>query len=313
MRRSYLRLLSRLIGVMVLAMITRPALARPEPLPVQEVAPGAFVYEAPVALADPSNLGAIANVGFVIGRDAVAVIDTGGSLEAGRRLLAAIRMQTELPIRYVINTHFHPDHVLGNAAFEGTGAAFVGHRDLPQALNSREEQYLRSNRALVGASFEGTKIVPPTMLVEGILDLDLGERVLRIEAWPTSHTNTDITVYDRGSGTWFLGDLLFAKHIPALDGKLMGWIATLRVLRERKVERVVPGHGPATLAWPDAAVPIERYLSRLESDVRTLIRGGHALREASEQAARSEAGSWLLFEEFNARNATAAYHELEWE
>ena len=129
----------------------------------------------------------------------------------------------------------------------------------------------------------------------------------------TSHTNTDVTVHDRGSDTWFLGDLLFAKHVPALDGKLTGWIATLPVLQERKVARAVPGHGPAALAWPDAAVPTERYLVQLESDVRGLIRAGRTLREASEQAGRSEARSWLLFGEFNARNATAAYHELEWE
>jgi hypothetical protein len=101
--------------------------------------------------------------------------------------------------------------------------------------------------------------------------------------------------------------------VPALDGKLTGWIATLRTLREREVARVVPGHGPAVLGWPDAAVPIERYLMRLETDVRALIRQGSTMREAASQAARSEADSWLLFEEFNARNATAAYHELEWE
>jgi quinoprotein relay system zinc metallohydrolase 2 len=313
MIQAHLLLLSRFFGVIALAIASSPALARPEPLPVREVAPGAFVFEAPIALADSSNRGAIANVGFVIGRDAVAVIDTGGSLAAGQRLLAAIRARTKLPSRYVINTHFHPDHVLGNSAFGEMGAVFVGHRNLPQALGAREEQYLRSNRELVGESFEGTKIVVPTVLVDGTRDLDLGDRVLRLEAWPTSHTNTDLTVLDRASGTWFLGDLLFVRHVPALDGKLTGWIATLHTLEERQVGRVVPGHGPAAIAWPDAAVPIERYLERLESDVRVLIRGGHSLREAAEQAGRSEANSWLLFDEFNARNATAAYHELEWE
>ncbi|WP_298959121.1 quinoprotein relay system zinc metallohydrolase 2 [uncultured Methylobacterium sp.] len=298
----------------VLAALLASASARaddaPAPLPVQEVAPGVFVYAAPYALAARDNAGAIGNAGFVIGRDAVAVIDTGGSLAAGRRLLAAIRARTALPVRYVVNTHVHPDHLLGNAAF--AGAIVVGHRNLPEALAARAASYLESNAALVGPAFAGTRIVPPTLLVDDARDLDLGDRVLHLEAWPTAHTNSDLTVRDRATDTWFLGDLLFVGHVPALDGRLAGWIAVLRRLRASPAARVVPGHGPAAVPWPAAAEPIDRYLAALETQVRAMVRDGRPIDRASEAAA-GEAGQWRLFDAFNARNATTAYQELEWE
>ena len=155
---------------------------RAAPLPVREIVEGVFVYEAPYALASPRNTGAIANAGFIVGRDGVAVIDTQATYLAGRRLLAAVEAQTALPVRYVVNTHFHPDHVLGNAAFARDGVTFVGHENLPEALRSRKEQYLAATKALVGAeAFAGTEIVFPTMPVRGRLELDLGNRRLILE------------------------------------------------------------------------------------------------------------------------------------
>lgn len=287
---------------------------RAQALPVTEVAPGVFVFVGADELANPQNAGAIGNAGFIIGGDAVAVIDTGGSFLAGQRLLAAIRIRTDKPIRYVIDTHAHPDHVLGNAAFVGADTVFVGHAALPEALSARAQDYLNATRNLIGAeAFAGTKIVLPTMLVSDRLELDLGARPIRIEAWPTGHTNTDITIRDLKTDTWFLGDLLFVHHVPAVDGSLRGWIGNLAQMKRQKAAQVVPGHGPAALPWPEAAEPEERYLQTLRNEVRDMIRQGRTMQEAAQTAAQTERSHWLLFDDFNARNATAAYHELEWE
>jgi quinoprotein relay system zinc metallohydrolase 2 len=302
--------------VVIMSGVVAPHLATANeviPFPVKEVASGVFVYEAPIALADEGNLGAIANLGFIIGRDGVAVIDSGGSAAAGRRLLKAIRQRTNQPIRYVINTHMHPDHVLGNAAFDGSGVTLVGHRNLPRSLAEREKVYLTANGALIGNSFKGTQVIPPSLLVDHVVELDLGDRRLRVEAWRTAHTNTDVTVLDLATDTWFLGDLLFIGHVPALDGSLAGWVRILGELRSRPAARVVPGHGPISVPWPSAAAPMEQYLTRLEADIRLSIHQGRTISEATQRAAQSEAGAWMLFNEFNPRNATTAFHELEWE
>ena len=285
------------------------------PYDVREIAPGVFMHEGRYELFTPRNFGNVSNTGFIVGRDGVAVIDTGGSPRVGADLLKAIRAQTDLPITYVINTHMHPDHVFGNAAFVDEKPTFVGHRKLPRALAARANRYLKANEELLGKeAFDGTQIIPPTLLVEDKLKLDLGDRVLILEAHKTAHTDNDVTVYDKQTGTLFLGDLLFAKHVPALDGSIRGWLALLDQLSQRKdVARVVPGHGPASVDWPDALAAEKRYLARIADDVRTFIKQGRTLAQAAEEAGLSEKDAWLLFDAYHARNVSAAFAELEWE
>jgi quinoprotein relay system zinc metallohydrolase 2 len=285
------------------------------PYDVREIAPGVFVHEGRYELFTPRNFGNVSNTGFIVGRDGVAVIDTGGSPRVGADLLKAIRAQTDLPITFVINTHMHPDHVFGNAAFVDEKPTFVGHRKLQRALAARASRYLKVNKELLGkVAFDGTQIIPPTLLVEDKLKLDLGDRVLILEAHKTAHTDNDVTVYDKQTGTLFLGDLLFAKHVPALDGSIRGWLALLDQLSQRKdVARVVPGHGPATVDWPAALAAEKRYLARIADDVRTFIKQGRTLAQAAKEAGLSEKDAWLLFEEYHARNVSAAFAELEWE
>jgi quinoprotein relay system zinc metallohydrolase 2 len=278
-----------------------------------EVAAGVHVFHGVHEEATGANLGAIANTAVIVGADAVAVVDSGGSLAWGTRLRSAIRSLTALPIRHVINSHVHPDHIFGNAAFDRDGPEIWGHYKLPESLAARGQYYLEQVNKLLGAKAEGTRVVAPTRLVNGAQELDLGGRVLRLESHPTAHTDNDLTVFDDATRTLLTGDLLFMERLPAIDGSLNGWLAAMAALGNTPAARVVPGHGPVSAPWPAALEPQERYLQRLRADLRDLIAAGIPMEKAVETAGRSEGAHWQLFDDYNARNVVTAYAELEWE
>jgi quinoprotein relay system zinc metallohydrolase 2 len=284
------------------------------PLAMNEVAPGVFVHIGTIALMGRDNEGAIANIGFVIGSSSVAVIDTGGSVREGRALLTAIRARTNKPIGYVINTHMHPDHVFGNAAFADMGAVFIGHKNLPQTLATHGSYYLTNFREFLGdALMKDIRIIAPTKTVADTLDIDLGDRRLTLTAWPTAHSDNDLTVLDHRSGTLFAGDLLFVQHVPVIDGSLKGWLKVLDGLSQVPAQRVVPGHGPLVTQWPQGLADERRYLDCLAADLRAAIKRGIPMMTAVKTACAAESERWELFDAYNARNATAAFAELEWE
>ncbi|MEL7081042.1 MAG: quinoprotein relay system zinc metallohydrolase 2 [Pseudomonadota bacterium] len=284
------------------------------PLSVDQVAPGIFVHMGRIAEPDQDNRGDVANMGFIVGEDSVAVIDTGAARWLGEGLWRAIRARTDKPVSHVILTHMHPDHVFGVSVFADAGAKVVGHGGLGRALADRQANYTESLNRLIGAeAMIGTELRPIDITVEDAIDIDLGGRLLRLQAWPAAHTRVDITVTDLETSIMFAGDLVFHRHTPALDGKLRGWQAVLAEMARLSITKVVPGHGGPLLSWPEGAAAQQAYLQTLEKDARQAVHEGQRLGDAVETIAASEAAKWELFEAFNPRNATVAYTELEWE
>jgi quinoprotein relay system zinc metallohydrolase 2 len=282
-------------------------------LTVKEIAPGNYAHRGYDDVATRENRGEIANIGFIVGTRCVAVIDTGGTLAEGRALRAAIRKRTPLPVCYVINTHMHPDHIFGNAAFKDDHPQFVGSFKLAQAEATRAENYMRALNRELGDEASGSEIIGPTKTINGEGTLDLGGRTLRLQTWKTAHTNNDLTVYDEKSGTLWLGDLLFVGCIPVVDGSVLGWLDDIPRIKQMNPRHTVPGHGTIDPPWPDALDAETRYLTQLASDVRTAIKQGKTMQQAVDAIVPDPRDTWLLVEQYHRRNVTAAYAELEWE
>src|SRR5690349_13855536 len=244
-----------------------------QPIALEQVGPGVYVHTGEIGLMTATNEGGIANLGVIIGDDGVAVVDTGGSVREARRLILAIDQLTDKPILYVINTHGHPDHVFGNAAFTAP-AVFVGAHNLPRDMQERGQYYLNSFRPAMGSLLDDVKIVTPNLTVDDELQLNLGHRVLTLKAWSAAHSSTDLTVIDETTGVLFAGDLVFLRHIPVLDGSIRGWLKAIDELAKLPAKMVVPGHGPTPAPWPSALDAEKNYLERLESDCRDLIKRG---------------------------------------
>ncbi len=280
---------------------------------IEDIGNGIYVHHGAHLDVDTGYQGDICNISFVVGSKGVAVIDTGGSLKTGTKLRDAIKKVTPLPILYVINTHVHPDHIFGNAAFTQDKAQFVGHEKLAVAMQLRKEAYDKLNIKYLGDDAKGSEIVLPTIQVKAPMELDLGDRKLTVTPYPTAHTNTDISVIDSKTSTLFTGDLLFIERTPVLEGDIKGLIAAIDTLKTYPVKQVVPGHGPFTKDWVTALNNEQRYLNAMLTDIRANIKAGKNMTDAMNTAAASEKGKWLLFDIANRRNVNTIYPALEWE
>ena len=313
LRQTMKRTIALLLASLALA-AGHHARAQPEiPFAIEEVAPGNFVHYGTLDDRAPANLGDQANIGFIVGSRCVAVVDTGGSFPVGQKLRQAIRARTSLPICYVIFTHVHPDHVFGAAAFRADNPTYVGHHNLPRAMQQRGKFYFNTLKRDLGDLADGSEVIPPTLLVQDERKLDIGGRSLVLRAWPVAHTDNDLTVLDVQTQTLWASDLLFLQHTPVVDGSITGFLSVLDRLAAIPAQRFVAGHGRADLPWPQALEPERHYLQVIVDEVRRALKQRKSIQDAVDTVGLSEEKNWVNFDQFHRRNVTQAYTDLEWE
>lgn len=285
-------------------------------LDVTAIADGVYLYQGDMAQLSRQNQGRIANLAFVVG-DTVAVIDAGISRAEGEALYTAIRHITDKRISYLILTHMHPDHIFGAEVFSEAGATVVASAHLPEAVARRVPDWMRSIPEQIGmAAFAGTRAASIDQTADAAAVLSLGHRKLLIQPVPAAHTDNDLTVLDRDTGTLFTGDLVFAGLTPSVDGSVRGWLEWLAQDPGTAVQRIVPGHGPVMTDREQATAPTFRYLTALYAAAQGALDHGLPLSQAVPAIVTSmqdQSPGWADFAATTARNAAQAYVEAEWE
>src|SRR5215469_15406650 len=161
------------------------------------------------AAIDNSQGEAGANAGFVIGDDAVLVVDTFEYVRAAQAVLGEIRMLTKLPIKFVVNTHYHLDHVRGNAVFAKEGATIVAHRNVSSWIHTENLKFFGKDIKPEQKS-EVENLAAPDVLYDSSIELRVGATPIRVEYFP-GHTGGDsvVIVQPDKTAVIFCGDLFW--------------------------------------------------------------------------------------------------------
>jgi cyclase len=251
------------------------------------------------AAIDDAKGDAGANAGFVIGDDGVAVIDTFENPEASKQMLAEIRKLTQLPIKFVINTHYHIDHVAGNSLFQQNGAVVVAQRNVRTWIHTENLKFFGKDIKPEQRKMVETLGAPDAVYDTGVT-LFLGSRRIDVRVFP-GHTGGDSVVFIPDANVVFTGDLFWRNTLPNLiDATTSAWIPTLNSLIAVAPDAAyVPGHGD--VGNVDDVKNFRDYLAFLREQVGAAVRqdkSGDDLVNAALPAVTEKYGKWELFKYF---------------
>src|SRR5579862_5664007 len=247
------------LGVLLLLLAAWPMAAATKPdFRLQQIGRGVWA-----AIVNDEGL-AGGNAGFVIGDDGVLVVDTFQDPRPAKVMLAEIRKITPLPIRFVVNTHYHLDHVNGNDVFAAAGATILAQRNVRAWMRTENLKWWGDKiKPEVKARVESLKL--PDVVYDQGVDLYLGSRKIEVRSYP-GHTGGDSIVYVQDAGVVFCGDLFWNRHIPNLTDATTGaWLKSLDNLAGYEAQTFVPGHGEVGHLSDKKA--FRQYLADLRDDI----------------------------------------------
>ncbi|HEU4415299.1 MAG TPA: MBL fold metallo-hydrolase [Candidatus Angelobacter sp.] len=305
------------IALLILSFSSRAFSADTPDFTVKKLAEGVYAAIG----ADGGKAGS--NAGFVVGSNGVVVIDTFEDVAPARDLLAEIKKITSLPVRFVVNTHYHLDHTGGNAVFAQAGATILAHHNLRGWLRTENLKFFGANPKPEQKAMVEALVLPDEVYTDAV-DIYLGARQIQVR-YMLGHTGGDSVVMVPDANVVFAGDLVWQKHLPNLiDATTSDWVKTLeKLMADHPAATFVSGHGDVASAgdvrdFHDYLVLLREAVAKAQaagkSDQALVDAVMGQLKEkygnCDNGTASPAANCWGFFKAFSTRNITQTAAEL---
>lgn len=214
----------------------------------QQVADNVYAIVAPTRdLPNPTNGGWNSNAAFVVTGDGVLLFDTGSSTEIGQAIRNTIATVTDQPVKWIVNSHAHGDHWLGNAAFADTVESISSSAEVADLIRNDGERWVSMFQEMTGGITGASSVVPPEQTIEEDQVTRLGGEEVHWLLSGGAHSPGDLMVWLPDRRVLISGDVVYSDRMPSTNaGNLRQWISRLEGLIDLSPAVVVPGHGAVT-------------------------------------------------------------------
>ena len=285
-----------------------------QPVQPVQVGDGVWMVQGASALGSAANRNFISNAAFVVTREGVVVVDALGSPVLARELVAAIARITPQPIKHIVLTHYHADHIYGLQVFKDLGATVTAHQAGRAYLNSDTAALrLQASRDELAPWIDAdTRLVPADRWIDQTTRFTLGGVDFVLQPAGPAHTPEDLVVVLPQQQLLIAGDLVFRGRVPFVGQADSGrWIEALNRLLEFKPRTIVPGHGPASTSAESDLMLTRDYLQHLRQTMGEAARNLDPFEEAYARADWSRFEHLPLFKAANRINAYNTYLLME--
>ena len=262
------------------------------------------------------NAGFVSNAGFVITGDGVVIFDGLGTPALASMMLKEIRKLTQEPIRKVVVSHYHADHVYGLQVFKKEGAEILAPTGAIDYLNAdTAESRLEERRvSLTPWVDDDTKLIPPDRYLAESEDFKMGEIEFTISMLGSAHSEGDLTLFVKPDRVLFSGDVIFDQRVPWLgDADTVNWLQTLNAIKSSKPAAIIPGHGGLS-SDPEALIKLTHdYLEFVRAKMKQAVDDWVTFDDAYDEVDWGDYEYLPAFFEANRRNAYQVYLSLEQE